>query len=70
MDSVIVVGLANLSYSCQHLRSLCERDKKLRLKDSSLRINFVPEPCDQTQPGPLSLSPSHSVGTGSREPWE
>ena len=39
-------------------------------KDSSLGINFVLGPRDQTQPGSLSLSLSRSVGTGRRKPWE
>ena len=42
--------------------------KKLETKDSSLGINFVLGPRDQTQPGSLSLS--RSVGTGRKEPWE
>ena len=45
-------------------------DKKLKKKDPSLRINFVLETGDQTQPGSLSLSLSRSLGTGRREPWE
>ena len=65
MVSVVVVELTNLSCSCEPLRSLCERDTNWETKDSSIRINFVLETRDQTQPGSLS-----SAGTGRREPWE
>ena len=52
-----------LADPCDH----CVNETKLRDKGSSLRINFVLETRDQTQPGSLSLS--HSAGTGRIEPW-
>ena len=67
--SVIVVGLANLSCSCDHyMNGENKPGTNWETKDSFLRINFVLETRDQTQPGFLSLS--HSVGRGRREPWE
>ena len=39
----------------------------MRQRSSSLRINFVLEPCDQHFPGSLSLSLRRA---GRREPWE
>ena len=57
MFSVIVVGLAlaDLRDHCVNETQNCET------KDSSLRVNFVLEPHDQTQPGSFSLSLSLSL---------
>ena len=68
MVSVIVVGLANLSYSCGTLQSLRERDTKFviqRTPPSELILFWT----HVTRPN-KGLSLSCSVGTGRREPKE
>ena len=62
---IVVVGLANLSCCCDHYVANKRDKKKCETKDSSLRNNFVLEPCDQRFPGCLSLSLRRA---GRREP--
>ena len=65
---IVVVGLANLSFCCDHCVNVANKpDKKCATKDSSLRINFVLEQHDQRFPGSLALSLRKA---GRREPWE